>query len=200
LSIDDILSRASLDRQILSLGVVDGRNIWKNDFEQSLSIIHKAVEKIGAERVWLAPSCSLLHSPIDLDFEQKLNPEIKQWLAFAQQKLLEVSLLTRLAQGEQSPELEKALQENILAHQNRKSSRLIHNQQVKERVASIMPKDFKRNSDFATRQKIQKERFKLPMFPTTTIGSFPQTPEIRQLRAKLYSIKSGFCILLVINP
>lgn len=183
--LDDILSHASLDRQILSLGVVDGRNIWKNDFEQSLSIIHKAVEKIGAERVWLAPSCSLLHCPIDLDFEQKLNPEIKQWLAFAKQKLVEVSILTRLAQGENTPELEKALQENALAHENRKTSPLIHNPQVKERLAKIEQKDFERKADFATRQKNQKEQFKLPLFPTTTIGSFPQTPEIRQLRAKL---------------
>ncbi len=183
--LDDILNHPSLRNQILSLGVVDGRNIWKNDFQQSLKTIHKAVEKIGTERVWIAPSCSLLHSPIDLDFEQKLNPEIKQWLAFAKQKLQEVSTLTRIAQGENSPELEKALQENALAHENRKTSPLIHNPQVKERLAKIDQKDFEREADFATRQRIQKERFNLPLFPTTTIGSFPQTPEIRQLRAKL---------------
>jgi 5-methyltetrahydropteroyltriglutamate--homocysteine methyltransferase len=183
--LEDILNYTSLGSYILSLGVVDGRNIWKNDFQQSLKIIHKAIEKIGSERVWLAPSCSLLHCPIDLDFEQKLNPEIKQWLAFAKQKLIEVSILTRLAQGENTPELEKAQQENALAHENRKTSPLIHNPQVKERLAKIEQKDFERKADFATRQKIQKEQFKLPLFPTTTIGSFPQTPEIRQLRAKL---------------
>ena len=183
--LDDILNHTSLGSYTLSLGVVDGRNIWKNDFQQSLKIIHKAIEKIGSERVWLAPSCSLLHCPIDLDFEQKLNPEIKQWLAFAKQKLVEVSILTRLAQGENTPELEKALQENALAHENRKTSPLIHNPQVKERLAKIEQKDFERKADFATRQKIQKEQFNLPLFPTTTIGSFPQTPEIRQLRAKL---------------
>jgi 5-methyltetrahydropteroyltriglutamate--homocysteine methyltransferase len=183
--LDDILNYTSLGSYTLSLGVVDGRNIWKNDFQQSFSIIHKAIEKIGSERVWLAPSCSLLHCPIDLDFEQKLNPEIKQWLAFAKQKLVEVSILTRLAQGENTPELEKAQQENALAHENRKTSPLIHNPQVKERLAKIEQKDFERKADFATRQKIQKEQFNLPLFPTTTIGSFPQTPEIRQLRAKL---------------
>jgi 5-methyltetrahydropteroyltriglutamate--homocysteine methyltransferase len=167
------------------LGVVDGRNIWKNDFQKSLSLITKALEKLGTERVWVAPSCSLLHSPCDLDFEQKMNPEIKQWLAFAKQKLSEVVTLSHLAKGENSPELEKALQENVQAQQNRKSSTLIHNPQVKQRVEAITPKDFERNSEFSVRQKIQKERFNLPLFPTTTIGSFPQTPEVRQLRAKL---------------
>jgi 5-methyltetrahydropteroyltriglutamate--homocysteine methyltransferase len=183
--LDDILEHQNLGSQILSLGVVDGRNIWKNDFQKSLSLIAKAVEKLGTERVWLAPSCSLLHSPCDLDFEQKMNPEIKQWLAFAKQKLSEVVTLSRLAKGENSPELEKALQENVQAQQNRKSSTLIHNPQVKQRVEAITPKDFERNSEFSVRQKIQKERFNLPLFPTTTIGSFPQTPEVRQLRAKL---------------
>jgi 5-methyltetrahydropteroyltriglutamate--homocysteine methyltransferase len=183
--LDDILSHASLGTQILSLGVVDGRNIWKNDFQQSLKTIQKAVEKVGNDRVWIAPSCSLLHSPNDLDFEQKLNPEIKQWLAFAKQKLTEVAALTHLAQGEKSPELEKALHENILANENRKTSPLIHNPKVKERIAGIDEKDFERVSNFTTRQKIQKDCFNLPLFPTTTIGSFPQTNEIRQLRAKL---------------
>jgi 5-methyltetrahydropteroyltriglutamate--homocysteine methyltransferase len=183
--LDDILEHQNLGSQILSLGVVDGRNIWKNDFQKSLSLITKALEKLGTERVWVAPSCSLLHSPCDLDFEQKMNPEIKQWLAFAKQKLSEVVTLSHLAKGENSPELEKALQENVQAQQNRKSSTLIHNPQVKQRVEAITPKDFERNSEFSVRQKIQKERFNLPLFPTTTIGSFPQTPEVRQLRAKL---------------
>ena len=183
--LDDVLNHSALNKQILSLGVVDGRNVWKNDFESSLRLIQKAVDKIGMERVWVAPSCSLLHVPYDLDFEQQLNPEIKQWLAFAKQKLIEVTTLTRFARGEKSPELEKTLQENRLAHENRKTATLIHNPKVKERLAAISEKDFKRKSDFATRRKIQKERLHLPLFPTTTIGSFPQTPDIRQLRAKL---------------
>ena len=183
--LDDVLNHASLGNQALSLGVVDGRNIWKNDFQHSLELIQKAVEKIGQDRVWIAPSCSLLHSPNDLDFEQKLNPEIKQWLAFAKQKLVEVNVLTRLAQAENSSELEQALLVNTLANQNRKTSTLIHNSKVKERIAAIDEKDFERKSDFGLRKKIQQERFNLPLFPTTTIGSFPQTTEIRQLRAKL---------------
>ncbi|SFE40992.1 5-methyltetrahydropteroyltriglutamate--homocysteine S-methyltransferase [Thermoflexibacter ruber] len=182
--LDDILTHKNLDSQILSLGIVDGRNIWKNDFEQSLQVIQKAVDKLGKERVWIAPSCSLLHSPYDLDFEQKLNPEIKQWLAFAKQKLNEVVTLTKLAKGEKTPELEKALQENIQAHQNRKTSTLIHNPKVKERLQGICEEDFSRQSSFVVRQALQKKRFKLPLFPTTTIGSFPQTTDVRQLRAR----------------
>jgi len=183
--LDDVLSHASLGNQILSLGIVDGRNIWKNDFEHSLYVIRKAVEKIGQDRVWVAPSCSLLHVPYDLDDERQLNPEIKQWLAFAKQKLVEVVALARLAQGEKSPELEKAAQENKHANESRKTSALIHNPKVKERLTAITEKDFERKSDFRTRQRLQKEALHLPLFPTTTIGSFPQTPEIRQLRAKL---------------
>ncbi|MDW8467388.1 MAG: 5-methyltetrahydropteroyltriglutamate--homocysteine S-methyltransferase [Chloroherpetonaceae bacterium] len=183
--LDDVLNHPELGTKILSLGVVDGRNVWRNDFERSLLLIQKAVTKVGIERVWLAPSCSLLHSPIDLDFEQKLNPEIKQWLAFAKQKLREVVTLARLAQGEKSAELEKELQENLKANQSRRTSTLIHNPAVKARLAAIEEKDFERKSDFATRQQIQKEHIKLPLFPTTTIGSFPQTPEVRQLRARL---------------
>lgn len=180
-----ILEHKNLGSQILSLGLVDGRNIWKNDFQHSLQLINKAKERVGSDRVWIAPSCSLLHSPCDLDFEQKMNPEIKQWLAFAKQKLSEVFILSQLGDGKYSPELEQALQENAQANQNRKTSSLIHKPKVKERVAGIQAKDFERNSNFSIRQKIQKERFKLPLFPTTTIGSFPQTAEVRVLRAKL---------------
>ena len=182
--LDDTLVHPKLSTQILSLGVVDGRNIWKNDFQNSLSKIQKAISAIGEKRVWIAPSCSLLHSPCDLDFEQKLNPEIKQWLAFAKQKLDEVITLTRLAKGEKSPELEAKYQDNLQANQNRKISPLIHNDTVKQRLASIQSSDFERKRPFAVRQKIQKEALKLPLFPTTTIGSFPQTTEVRQLRAK----------------
>jgi len=181
----NVLEHKNLGSQILSLGVVDGRNIWKNDFQQSLKTIQTAVDKVGLERVWIAPSCSLTHSPCDLDLERKINPEIKQWLAFAKQKISEVATLTRLAKGENLPELEKALQENAQAQQNRKTSTLIHNTQVKERIAGIQPNDFDRSNDFSERQKIQKNRFKLPLFPTTTIGSFPQTTDVRALRKKL---------------
>lgn len=171
----------------LSLGVVDGRNIWKNDFQQSLAFIDKAVEKLGAERVWVAPSCSLIHSPCDLDLEtndKTLTPEIKQWLAFAKQKIDEVVTLKKLATKEDAEATHTKWQENKAANESRKTSTLIHNQKVKARVTAITEKDAQRTNDFCVRKLKQHEALHLPMFPTTTIGSFPQTTEVRSWRAK----------------
>lgn len=186
--LDDILATDFVRTKTnLSLGVVDGRNIWKNDFQQSLSFINKAVEKIGAERVWIAPSCSLIHSPCDLDLEtneQTLTPEMKQWLAFAKQKIDEVVTLKQLAGSENIETANLKLQENIQANESRKTSTLIHNKTVKERVAAITIKDAQRLNDFSVRKIKQREALHLPMFPTTTIGSFPQTAEVRSWRAK----------------
>nr|WP_040298981.1 5-methyltetrahydropteroyltriglutamate--homocysteine S-methyltransferase [Arcticibacter svalbardensis] len=164
----------------LSLGVVDGRNIWKNDYVKALYHIQKAVAVLGSERIMIAASCSLLHSPCDLDLETTLNPVIKNWMAFARQKLDEISDLYEIANGKN-----ELLSQNILALESRKSSSLIHRKDVKERLDAISEKDATRNSVFSERQQIQKKRFNLPFFPTTTIGSFPQTADIRQLRAKL---------------
>ncbi len=173
----------------LSLGVVDGRNIWKNDFQNSLTLINKAIEKIGAGRIMIAPSCSLIHSPCDLDLETNegtLTPEIKQWLAFAKQKIDEVVTLKQLANNENRPDSyrDKKLQENILANDSRKTSKLIHNDKVKERIEAITDEDAKRKNIFAVRKQKQQKELQLPLFPTTTIGSFPQTTEVRSWRAK----------------
>ncbi|GAB3963183.1 5-methyltetrahydropteroyltriglutamate--homocysteine S-methyltransferase [Spirosoma harenae] len=164
----------------LSLGVVDGRNVWKNDYQKSLNLIHKAVEKLGTDRVIVAPSCSLLHSPIDLELETTLDPEIKNWMAFAKQKLKEISELRQIALGNQA-----LLEANRKAFESRRASQKVHRQAVKDRVASITEANATRVSAFPVRQRLQHERFNLPSFPTTTIGSFPQTDDIRQLRAKL---------------
>ncbi len=184
----DILTDDFINTKInLSLGVVDGRNIWKNDFRESLNFIDKAVEKIGADRVWIAPSCSLIHSPCDLDLEtndQTLTPEIKQWLAFAKQKIEEVVLLKKLFTREDSEATNIALQKNIAANESRKNSILIHNETVKQRVTGITEKDSMRINDFSVRKIKQRKTLDLPMFPTTTIGSFPQTAEVRSWRAK----------------
>jgi 5-methyltetrahydropteroyltriglutamate--homocysteine methyltransferase len=186
--LDDILSGDfTKTRTLLSLGVVDGRNIWKNDFQQALSLIDKAVKKIGADRIWIAPSCSLLHSPCDLDLEtneRTLPPAIKQWLAFAKQKIDEVVTLKQLA-GEENTEVTKGkLKENILANESRKTSPLIHNARVSARLAGIGEKETRRENIFSIRKVKQREALHLPLFPTTTIGSFPQTTEVRNLRAK----------------
>ena len=168
----------------LSLGVVDGRNIWKNDYEKSLSFISKAVEKLGSERIFIAPSCSLLHSPCDLDFETSLNPEIKNWLAFAKQKVKEVVTLKQLASGTENEQVLEAFEENKKAIESRRTSSLIYNDQVKQRVNSVTEKDAQRINTFKIRKEEQQEVLQLPLFPTTTIGSFPQTTEVRSWRAK----------------
>ncbi|PZU12352.1 MAG: 5-methyltetrahydropteroyltriglutamate--homocysteine S-methyltransferase, partial [Chryseobacterium sp.] len=171
----------------LSLGVVDGRNIWKNDFQHSLQFIKKAVQKIGSERVFIAPSCSLLHSPFDLDSEKNeetLSPEIKQWMAFAKQKVYEIVNLKKLASENPDYNTLQILAENKKAIENRKTSALIHNQNVKTRVEVTTKEDAQRNSPFTIRKEIQQEVLQLPLFPTTTIGSFPQTKEVRNWRSK----------------
>lgn len=181
--LDDILNVIP-ESLSLSLGVTDGRNIWKNDYEKSLSFIRKAVEKLGSERILIAPSCSLLHSPCDRDFETNLNPEIKNWLAFAKQKVKEVVTLKQLASGTENEQVLEAFEENKRAIESRRTSSLIHNDQVKQRVNSVTEKDAQRINTFKIRKEEQQEVLQLPLFPTTTIGSFPQTTEVRSWRAK----------------
>lgn len=168
----------------LSLGVVDGRNIWKNDYEKSLSLIKKAVNQLGSERILIAPSCSLLHSPCDLDFETSLNPEIKNWLAFAKQKVAEIVTLKELASETESKQTPEAFEENKKAIESRRTSPLIHNDQVKQRADAVTEKDAQRINPFRIRKEQQQKVLQLPLFPTTTIGSFPQTAEVRSWRAK----------------
>ncbi len=165
---------------ILSLGVVDGRNVWKNNYERSLQLINKAVAQLGTNRVIIAPSCSLLHSPINLDDETAIDPEIKNWMAFAQQKLQEVAELKQIAQGDDAP-----LAANQAAMDSRRRSAKVHKPAVKERVVAVTGADALRKSPFPVRQQLHRQRFNLPAFPTTTIGSFPQTDDIRRLRARL---------------
>lgn len=182
--LDEVLDMLSKN-VTLSLGVVDGRNIWKNDFKQSLELINKAIAKIGSERIFIAPSCSLLHSPCDLDFETELNPEIAQWLAFAKQKTGEVVTLKQLASAKESQSALEKLEMNQAAFESRKTSKLIHNNQVKQRTSAVSEADAKRQNVFSVRKEKQHRALSLPLFATTTIGSFPQTAEVRTWRAKL---------------
>lgn len=168
----------------LSLGIVDGRNIWKNDFSNSLRFIRKAIEKLGSDRVFIAPSCSLLHTPCDLDLESDLDPKIKKWLAFARQKAEEVVMLKALASGTDPGKTGKVLEENKEVLISRATSALIHNDAVKQRVNAVSEKDLQRNSPFDIRKKAQQKVLQLPLFPTTTIGSFPQTKAVRSWRAR----------------
>ncbi|TDN95464.1 methionine synthase (B12-independent) [Salegentibacter sp. 24] len=168
----------------LSLGIVDGRNIWKNDFEGSLEIIQKAKEKLGSDRLLIAPSCSLLHIPYDLELETELNPEIKNWLAFAKQKVKELKTLQALANGTAEEQTLQEFKDNKNAFKDRKTSFLIHNKAVKDKVNEISKKDTQRKNPFSFRKDQQQKVLNLARFPTTTIGSFPQTKEVRSWRAQ----------------
>lgn len=176
----------------LSLGVVDGRNIWKNDFQKSLEIINQTINSIGKERVMLAPSCSLLHVPYDLEAEtgeEILLPEIKEWMAFAKQKLKEVVILQELSLPNPHEDSLLELEANEAAIASRENSGLIHNETVKLKVDAISPSDDKRDSNYASRKTLQQKLLQLPSLPTTTIGSFPQTREVRNWRSKF---RKGF--------
>jgi 5-methyltetrahydropteroyltriglutamate--homocysteine methyltransferase len=186
--LDDVLSQIP-EYMSLSLGVVDGRNIWKNDYDESLKLIDRAVRVLGEERIWIAPSCSLLHCPCDLERESDktaLPDKVKQWMSFARQKLNEVSVLKKLSDPQfDSKEKEILLVENRETVRARSSSSLIHDPNVQARMASVRDGDFERELPFAERKVLQATILNLPALPATTIGSFPQTKEVREVRSKL---------------
>ncbi|WP_103967147.1 5-methyltetrahydropteroyltriglutamate--homocysteine S-methyltransferase [Nitrosomonas ureae] len=166
--------------KILSLGIVNGRNIWKTDLTQTLNWLEPVHARLQ-DRLWLAPSCSLLHVPVDLDSEQKLDADIRSWLAFAAQKLNEIEILAKaLNHGRES--VAEMLRENSAAVTNRKQSRRVHHADIKARAHEINETMGIRQSPYDQRSIVQRKQFHLPLFPTTTIGSFPQTLEIRQTR------------------
>jgi 5-methyltetrahydropteroyltriglutamate--homocysteine methyltransferase len=166
----------------LSLGVVDGRNVWRTDLDRALELLERAAERLGAERLMVAPSCSLLHVPVDLDLETNLDPELRRWLAFGRQKLQEVVLLTR-AMREGKGAVQAELEEAREALRSRSASRHTYVQAVRRRLAAVTETMLRRHSSYAQRRPLQRKRLALPLLPTTTIGSFPQTPEVRRTRA-----------------
>src|SRR6266851_4439482 len=168
---------------MLSLGVIDGRNIWKTDLQRALTLAEQAVNKLGSDRVLIAPSCSLLHSPVDLDLEVHLRGDLREWLAFAKQKVEEVVLIAR-AINQGSADVREAFAANEQAMARRRESPLVHDQAVKVRAAQVTPEMLRRTSEYPVRREAQREKLKLPLFPTTTIGSFPQTAEIRTARSQ----------------
>lgn len=166
--------------KVLSIGVINGRNIWKTDLNATLDWLEPIAERLG-ERLWLAPSCSLLHVPVDLDSEVKLESEIKSWLAFAKQKLEELQVLaTALNHGRDAVKV--ALAVNQVAVDARRSSKRVHNPEVKAALQTLTPQLGQRQSAYQQRATKQAALLQLPQYPTTTIGSFPQTAEIRQAR------------------
>lgn len=173
--------------KILSLGVVNGRNVWRCDLEKALEVLRHAAERLG-DRLWIAPSCSLLHSPVDLEREEQLDAELKSWLAFAVQKCREVALLTKAIDQPDAAEVRSALEQSRAVRASRAASPRIHKPAVQARLAAIKPADSQRHSAFAQRIGKQRAHLDLPAFPTTTIGSFPQTAAIRLARQ---SFKQG---------
>ena len=176
----DAVVKAVPQNRLLSLGVVDGRNIWRAD----LAALLDRLEPLAAQRdLVLAPSCSLLHVPVDLQLESRLDDELKQWLAFAVQKIEELDLLRRaLANGRESVAAELAA--SARATEARKTAARIHDRTVSERIAALTPDMRERRAGHAERVKTQSKVLNLPLFPTTTIGSFPQTGAVRKARAE----------------
>jgi len=167
--------------KVLSLGLVNGRNVWRCDLDKALEVARHAAERLG-DRLWLAPSCSLLHSPVDLEREDRLDHELKGWLAFAVQKCAEVATLARAINEPTNEDVVVELARSRAVQAARQHSPRIHKPQVQARLNAIQPQDSQRTSVFAARIEQQRARLDLPAFPTTTIGSFPQTPAIRLAR------------------
>lgn len=166
------------DTMVFSAGIVDGRNIWRTDFEQALDILVRIRQKVGEDRFMIASSCSLLHSPVDLDYEKNLDPELKGWMAFAVQKCEEVGILGDILDCWDCSE---ELSENNDAICSRRSSPRVRNEDVRRRCSLVNEEMLHRKSAYPKRKKAQSW-LSLPLFPTTTIGSFPQTAEIRRQR------------------
>jgi len=167
---------------MLSLGVIDGRNVWRADLERTLNVVERALKKLGHERVLVGPSCSLIHSPIDLELEDTLDEELKGWLAFARQKLEEIVILTRAVNEGREPVAEALAGSRSWAERRSRSGR-IHDTQVKQRLAAVDDGMLRREESFSVRRELQKADLSLPQLPTTTIGSYPQTSEVRKARA-----------------
>ncbi|HNG60138.1 MAG TPA: 5-methyltetrahydropteroyltriglutamate--homocysteine S-methyltransferase, partial [Cellvibrionaceae bacterium] len=166
--------------KILSLGVIDGRNIWCSDLTQLLNWLEPVAARLN-ERLWLAPSCSLLHVPVDLNCEQQLPAEIKTWLSFAAQKLEELNIV-KIALNQGRDAVAAALAENKHALDRRGQSASVHKPHIKQAVSESVQQGVDRPAPFALRANLQQQKLQLPLFPTTSIGSFPQTQEIRAAR------------------
>ena len=176
--IEDVIEKFPADKSI-SLGLINGRNIWKADLAETLETVAQVAEKIDSSRIVLSSSCSLLHSPVDLRSETKLPADILNWLSFAVQKCQELTILKKAVTGE---DVSAVLEKNSKAIAERQTSQLVHNQAVKKRCEELSSEMLNRTETFSVRKGLQNAYFNLPELPTTTIGSFPQTPEIRKIR------------------
>jgi len=179
---DEVLKIIAPSMQ-LSLGVIDGRNVWKTDLNRAFHLVERAAGAIGSDRILIAPSCSLLHTPADLAMEKHIDSELRDWLAFAKQKLEEVVVLERAILGGRGL-VQDALDQNRIVMEKKRASSRVHDPNVKARTGSVGQQMTRRASAYPQRKKLQEQSLKLPLFPTTTIGSFPQTKEVRAARAE----------------
>ncbi|MEQ6888443.1 5-methyltetrahydropteroyltriglutamate--homocysteine S-methyltransferase [Halomonas sp. CS7] len=170
-----------LPHKVLSVGAIDGRNVWRADLALWRERLAVARMRLG-ERLWIGTSCSLLHVPVDLEAETTLEPELKSWLAFARQKLDEVATLARLLDGRADAADRERMEAASRALQARREAKRLHRPEVAERLAGVSDDDARRRRPYAERAVAQQRHLALPLFPTTTIGSFPQTDEIRAAR------------------
>ncbi len=167
----------------VGIGIVNGRNVWVNDIEKSAAFVKGLTEAVENDKVHIGSSCSLLHVPYTLKYETKMDEDIKSWISYALEKLDEIRVINKLVKDEELNEYDKeVLEGNKIAIATRKTSKKIHDPIVQDRVSNLTEKDKHRSMPFVERIKLQHENLKYPILPTTTIGSFPQTPELRKLR------------------
>ena len=178
----ETVGRLAPKELVLSLGLIDGRNVWRADLPAILDRIKPVVAGWSLDRIEIAPSCSMLHVPIDLELETALDADVKSWLAFAAQKTDELVVLARALSEGRSAVLAR-LKASSEAAAARAASLKVHDPLVEGRLAGVTEAMKRRNSGFAARSRVQHEKLGLPAFPTTTIGSFPQTAEVRKARA-----------------
>ncbi len=181
--LDEALDHGVPDDLALSLGVIDGRNVWRADLDALLGTVETAIDALGTDRVLVGPSCSLLHVPVDLDTEPGLSDEMKTWFAFATQKIEEIVALAERADGHEET-TEALFEKSRRAHAARAESDWINDAAVQDRVAGIDASMTERDSPHSSRSPLQREALDLPTLPTTTIGSFPQTDDMRRMRAQ----------------
>ncbi|MFQ5903775.1 MAG: 5-methyltetrahydropteroyltriglutamate--homocysteine S-methyltransferase, partial [Candidatus Binatia bacterium] len=179
-NLDSLRQHGFPQEKILGVGIVDGRGVWKSDLKARVSLVEEVLRLFSGEII-IQPSCSLQHLPYTAADETKLPAEIKEWLAFAHERLDEVSLLTRYFSGEKG-QLQSLVEANAEMLRQKKANLAVTNPQVQARLSGLKPDDFKRSATRDNRSKTQKDRLPLPTFPATTIGSFPQTAEVRRKR------------------
>jgi len=181
--LDEVLEKIPSGMTV-SAGVVDGRNIWKNDFRASLDLLSAIEKRLGRDRMMVGTSCSLLHVPVDLALEKKLDAELKRWMSFAVQKCSEVNVLAEAIAGKDMTEQIRHNAEDLLS---RAQSARVHSKEVQTRAAGVSAEMLARGKSYSERKLLQQAWLKLPLLPTTTIGSFPQTTEIREVRRRFKS-------------